>query len=108
MGTEAIYDRRTEVEHGSVKKSIETIEQCSKAMAGLFEDFIAAMGVVYQEENFTGNASDELQLKFAELKSKFDGYTDAVERFAKTVEAARASAEAVEKEIQKDAENLSA
>lgn len=101
-------DRKTDIEHGSVKRSIEKIEANSKTMGQEFADFRTAMSKVYSEENFAGNASDSLQEKFDELQKKFDSYNDAVTRFAKVVEAARASTEATEQEIQNDAGNLAA
>ena len=103
---DTIYDRKTDIEHGSVKNSINTIDNCSKKMGAIFEDFRATMGRVYEDDTFSGNASNSLQDKFAELKSKFDDYTDAVERFAKAVEVARASAEATENAIQAEADDL--
>lgn len=99
-------DRKTDIEHGNVKKSIDTIRDCSKTMSGIFEDFRNTMNTVYQDDNFQGNASESLQGKFAELRSKFDSYVDAVERFAKAVEIARESAEATENAIQREAEDL--
>lgn len=108
MDTNSIYGRKTDIEHSGVKKSIEAIDKSSKNMAGLFDNFTAAMSKVYEPENFSGEASDELQKQFAELKKKFDSYTETVARFAKTVEAARASQEATEQEIKQDAGDLPA
>ena len=103
---DTIYDRKTDIEHSSVKTSIDTIQKCSEKMGAIFEDFRTTMGRVYEDDNFSGNASNSLQDKFAVLKSKFDDYTNAVERFARAVEAARASAEATENAIQAEADDL--
>ena len=101
-------DRKTTIEHSSVKRSIEKIEANSKTMGQQFQDFRATMDKIYTEDNFSGSASDSLKEKFDELQKKFDSYNDAVTRFAKVVEAARASTEATEQEIQNDASNLAA
>jgi len=66
-------------------------------MEGLFTDFTNEMSIIYQEENFSGDASDSLQEKFNTLKKKFDGYKGAVERFSKVIEAAKQSAYQTEK-----------
>ena len=99
-------DRKTTIEHSSVKRSIEKIEANSKTMGQQFQDFRATMDKVYTEDNISGSASDSLKEKFDELQKKFDSYNDAVTRFAKVVEAARASTEATEQDIENDAGNL--
>lgn len=111
MGTNSVYnnstaDVKTDITHGKVKTSVETIEKSSKSMGEIFTDFRNTMGEVYQEDNFSGEASDSLQAKFDSFQKKFDSYTDAVERFAKAIEGARESTEITEKNIQNRAEAL--
>ena len=112
METQSFYgkantaDTKTDITHSKVKTSVDSVEKSSKNMGQLFEDFKSKMGEVYQEDNFSGDASESLQAKFEALQKKFTDYTDAVERFAKAVEAARADTEATEKEIQNEADNL--
>ena len=112
MGTNSFYnksfgpDSKTDITHGKVKNSVDSILQSSKNMGQYFTDFRTIMGEVYQEDTFTGDASDSLQEKFNSLQKHFDSYTDAVERFAKAVEGARQATEDTEREIQAEAEAL--
>lgn len=112
MGTNSFYgkastsDTKTDITHGKVKQSVESIDKSSKNMQSLFSDFRSSMGEVYQEDNFSGEAGDTLQERFDELQNKFDKYTDAVQRFAAVVEGARQATEDTEKELQNKADAL--
>ena len=108
MGNFNNGDRSTNIDYEAVQKSVDTILDCSKTMEGLFTDFTNEMSIIYQEDNFSGEASNSLQEKFNTLKKKFDGYKGAVERFSKVIEAAKQSAYQTEKEIQQEAEELNA
>ena len=110
MSTNSYYnkveDTKTDITHGKVKNSVQDIETSSKNMGQMFTDFRNTMSEVYQEDNFSGEASDSLQEKFDSFQKKFDSYTDAVERFAKAIEGAREATEQTEKQIQNRAEAL--
>lgn len=96
----------TDIQYEEVKNKVEQIKKCSKTMGELFNDFTGIITAIYQDDVFQGEASNSLQNKFGNLKTKFDNYVSLVNDFAKVIESARVATEYTEKEIQKEAEEL--
>ena len=66
----------------------------------------SSMNEVYKPDNFSGEASDELQEKFKRLKENFNAYRQLVDDFANAIRTAKEQTQGTEKDIQNDASNL--
>ena len=96
----------TSIHYEAVKAAVDEILNRSESMAGLFDEFRASMGRIYQEDVFEGEASESFNAKFNVLKTKFDAYVQTVKEFAQVIEGARAQTQATEQSIQRAAEDL--
>ena len=96
----------TSIEYEAVKAAVDEIKGRSDSMAGLFDEFRAAMGRVYQEDVFEGEASESFNAKFNNLKKRFDAYVALVQEFSDVIEGAREQTQATEQNIQHAAEEL--
>jgi len=101
-------ENATNINYGTVKKSVETIESCSTTMKNIFEDFGTSVKEVLKDDNFSGEASETFEGRYNELKTKFDSYVETVNRFAAMLEFAGDRTRATEKNISDVASNLSA
>jgi len=96
----------TNIQYEEVKNKVEQIKKCSNNMNDLFNDFTGTMLSIYQDDVFQGVASNTLQEKFNNLKTRFDNYVSLVNDFSKVIEGARVATENTENEIRKEAEEL--
>jgi len=96
----------TTIEYEAVKNAVDEIKQRSQSMSGLFDEFRASMGRIYQDDVFVGEASESFNDKFNNLKKRFDAYVQLVDDFANIIEGARESTQATEQAIQHAAEDL--
>lgn len=99
-------EQYTKITYDKVKQDAVNIKENANTMRRILEDFSKTMTEVGSEDVFEGQASDALSSSFATLKSKFDSYTQAVERFSNMISSAATATEQTEKSIAKDAENL--
>jgi len=96
----------TSIQYEAVRAAVDTIQNKSVSMGSLFDEFRSAMGRIYQDDVFAGEASESLNDKFNRLQKKFDDYVATVEEFAATIEYARSETQATEKAIQHASEDL--
>lgn len=96
----------TKITYEKVKQDAQNIRENANTMKRIFEDFNKSMNEVGGEDVFAGQASDALSSNFAQLKSKFDAYTNAVERFSNMISSAATATEQTEKSISQDTSNL--
>ena len=68
----------TSIQYEAVKAAVDEIQAGSQAMSGLFDEFRAAMGRIYQEDVFEGEASESFNEKFTNLKKKFDSFVSKI------------------------------
>ena len=99
-------EQSTKITYERVKQDAQNIKESANIMKRIFEDFNKTMNQVGGEDVFEGQASDSLSASFATLKTKFDAYTNAVERFSGMILTAAQSTEQTEKSIAQDASNL--
>lgn len=99
-------EQYTKIDYGKVEQDAQNIRENARTMKVIFEDFNKTVKDITGKDVFEGQASSELSTSFTALKSKFDAYTNAVERFANIITSAKTSTEQTEKSITADAENL--
>ena len=96
----------TSIQYEAVKAAVDEILNRSESMAGLFDEFRASMGRIYQEDVFEGEASESFNAKFNNLKKKFDVYVQNVKDFANVIEGARQETQATEQNIERMSQDL--
>ena len=99
-------EQSTKITYEKVKQDASLIKENANKMRRILEDFNKTMNEVGGEDVFEGQASDALTTSFTALKSKFDAYTSAVERFSNMISSAATATEQTEKSIAAEAENL--
>ena len=99
-------EQSTIITYEKVKQDAQNIKENANTMKRIFDDFNKSMNEVGGEDVFEGQASDSLTASFTTLKSKFDAYTNAVERFSNMILSAATATEQTEKSIANDASNL--
>lgn len=99
-------NQNTNITYERVRQDAASIQESANVMKRIFEDFTKTMIEVGAEDVFEGQASDSLSSSFATLKSKFDSYTQAVEKFSNMISSAATATEQTEKSIAGDANNL--
>lgn len=99
-------EQYTKITYEKVKQDATNIKENANTMKRILDDFNKTMNEVGSDDVFEGHASDSLSSSFATLKSKFDSYTQAVERFSNLISSAATATEQTEKSIATDAENL--
>ena len=104
--TYSTYGDSTNIEYGSVEQKVQKIENDSDKIGEIFDSFTDSMSEVYKPDNFSGEASDELQEKFKRLKENFNAYRELVDQFATAIRTAKDQTQGTEKDIQNDASNL--
>ena len=104
--TENIYGDSTNIEYSSVEQKVQKIESDSDKIGEIFDSFTDSMNEVYKPDNFSGEASDELQEMFKRLKENFNAYRQLVDDFANAIRTAKEQTQGTEKDIQNDASNL--
>ncbi len=96
----------TSIQYEAVKNAADEIMNRSSSMDNLFGQFRKTMGEIYQDDVFSGNASESFQEKFNQLQTKFDAYVRTVEEFSQIIEKARTETQDTENAIQREAEDL--
>ena len=99
-------EQYTKITYDRVKQDAQSIRENANTMKRIFEDFNKTMNEVGGQDVFEGQASESLSSSFTTLKSKFDAYTQAVERFSNMISSAAIATEQTEKSIAQDASNL--
>ena len=99
-------EQYTKITFERVTEDANNIRENANIMKTIFQDFNKTMNELGGEEVFEGQASDSVSTSFTELKSKFDQYTQAVERFSDMISFAATETEQTDKSIAQDASNL--
>mgnify|MGYP004477160535 FL=1 len=96
----------TTITYERVEADAETIRGCSANMKSIFDDFSSTMNNIFSSGMFEGQASQQFQSEYNQLKSKFDSYTSLVEQFANNISSANQTIKQTEQSILRDTENL--
>lgn len=99
-------DNNTKISYERVKEDAATIKNCAGTMESIFEDVKKTMLFLNNNEALVGRAGDAMFQRFNALKSKFDSYTKAVERFANLIYSAEESTRQTENVIEKSTDVL--
>lgn len=96
----------TSISYEEVRADAVEIRNCANAMRNIFDDFVTTMNAVVADDVFAGSASESLQAKFLQLKSRLDSYSKTVEQFSSMILNAAAATEDTERAIQQAAEDI--
>ncbi len=75
----------TLITYEEVRNDAKEIKNCAQSMNTIFDDFITTMNSVLTYDNYAGEASETLENKFNQLKTKLNNYTETVKSFSDTI-----------------------
>ena len=99
-------DSSANITYDRVRSGAQTMQECSRTMDGIFQEFNDSMNRVGAADVYVGDAKETLGARFNSLKTKFDDYISLVNQFATMILGAAASTEKTEAALASAADEL--
>ena len=101
-------DEATKIKYGKVAAAVQTINTKKKNLQDILANFETIMNQTTNTEILAGQAANELENKFNELKRKFEAYIATVTQFESMITFAKEETENTEAAIARAASDLAA
>ena len=99
-------DSSANITYERVRSGARTMQECSRKMDGIFQEFNDSMNRVGASDVYVGDAKETLGARFNSLKTKFDDYINLVNQFATMILGAASATEKTEATLASAADEL--